>query len=72
MVPNCDSLPVPKQYAVAFASQVTGLRGTPDELAALARRYRVAYSVTPEGATKDLQAPLLAEHHRVRALRCPY
>ena len=45
--PNRDSLPVLKQYAVAFASQVIGLRGTPDELAALARRYRVAYSVTP-------------------------
>jgi protein SCO1 len=26
---------------------MVGLRGTPDELAALARRYRVAYSVTP-------------------------
>jgi protein SCO1/2 len=36
-----------KQYAAAFAPQMVGLRGTPDELAALARRYRVAYSVTP-------------------------
>ena len=31
----------------AFAPEMVGLRGTPDELAALARRYRVAYSVTP-------------------------
>jgi protein SCO1/2 len=45
--PNRDSTPVLKQYAAAFAPQVIGLRGTPDELAALARRYRVAYSVTP-------------------------
>ena len=45
--PNRDSLPVMKQYAAAFAPQVVGLRGTPDELTALARRYRVAYSVTP-------------------------
>ena len=45
--PNRDSLAVLKQYAAAFAPQVVGLRGTPDELAALARRYRVAYSVTP-------------------------
>jgi protein SCO1/2 len=45
--PNRDTLPILKQYATAFAPQVVGLRGTPDELAALARRYRVAYSVTP-------------------------
>lgn len=45
--PNRDSLPTLKQYANAFAPQVVGLRGTPDQLAALARRYRVAYSVTP-------------------------
>ncbi len=45
--PNRDSLPIMKQYAAAFAPQMVGLRGTPDELAALARRYRVAYSVTP-------------------------
>jgi len=45
--PNRDSLPVLKQYTAAFAPQVVGLRGTPDELEALARRYRVAYSVTP-------------------------
>ncbi len=45
--PNRDSLPIMKQYAAAFSPQVVGLRGTPDELAALARRYRVGYSVTP-------------------------
>jgi protein SCO1/2 len=45
--PNRDSLPVLKQYAALFAPQIVGLRGTPDELAALGRRYRVAYSVTP-------------------------
>lgn len=45
--PNRDSLAVLKQYAAAFAPQIDALRGTPDELAALARRYRIAYSVTP-------------------------
>jgi protein SCO1 len=45
--PNRDTLPVLKEYTNAFAPQVVGLRGTPDELAALAKRYRVAYSVTP-------------------------
>jgi protein SCO1/2 len=45
--PNRDTLPVLKQYAAAFAPEVVGLRGTPDALTALARRYRIAYSVTP-------------------------
>lgn len=45
--PNRDSLPVLKQYVSLFAPQMVGLRGTPDALATLARRYRVAYSVTP-------------------------
>jgi protein SCO1/2 len=48
--PNRDMLDVLKHYTVLFASQVDGLRGTPDQLTALARRYRVSYSVTP--ATK--------------------
>ena len=45
--PNRDTLPVLKQYTGAFAPQVVGLRGTPAQLANLAKRYRVAYSVTP-------------------------
>lgn len=45
--PNRDSLDVLKRYVKLFAPQVMGLRGTPDQLAELARRYRVAYSVTP-------------------------
>jgi protein SCO1 len=45
--PNRDTLAILKRYTGAFAAQVTGLRGTPEQLAALAKRYRVAYSVTP-------------------------
>jgi protein SCO1 len=45
--PNRDTLPVLKEYTSAFAPQVEGLRGTADELAALAKRYRVSYSVEP-------------------------
>jgi protein SCO1/2 len=45
--PNRDTLSVLKDYTGAFAPQVVGLRGTPDQLATLAKRYRVAYSVTP-------------------------
>ncbi|MGH6676256.1 MAG: SCO family protein [Xanthobacteraceae bacterium] len=45
--PNRDSLKVLKEYTDAFAPQIVGLRGTQNELATLAKRYRVAYSVTP-------------------------
>jgi len=44
--PNRDTLPILKSYTNAFAPQIDGLRGSPDALAALARRYRVAYGVT--------------------------
>ncbi len=50
--PNRDTLPVLKTYAAAFAPQVVGLRGNADQLAALAKRYRVAYSVTPASGDK--------------------
>jgi len=45
--PDRDTLSVLKEYTEAFAPQVVGLRGTPDELATLAKRYRLSYSVTP-------------------------
>ena len=43
--PDRDTLPVLKDYSAAFSPQVEGLRGTANQLADLARRYRVAYSV---------------------------
>jgi protein SCO1 len=49
--PNRDTTKQLKTYTAVFGPRVEGLRGTPDQLAALARRYRVVYSVTP--ATKD-------------------
>jgi protein SCO1 len=45
--PNRDTVPILAKYVRNFGTEVDGLRGTPDELAKLARRYRVAYSVTP-------------------------
>lgn len=51
--PNRDTLPVLKEYAASFAPQVEGLRGSEDALAALARRYRIAYSVTPSKNPRD-------------------
>jgi protein SCO1 len=47
--PARDTLDVLRQYTQSFAPQVVGLRGTADHLAALARRYRVAYSVKTAG-----------------------
>lgn len=45
--PDRDTPKVLQQYVSSFAPQTVGLRGTPDQLAALAKRCRVAYSVTP-------------------------
>ena len=56
--PERDTLPVLRDYASAFGADFVGLRGTPDALAALARRYRIAYSITP--ATAD--APEAVTH----------
>ena len=45
--PNRDSETLMKTYANSFARQIDGLRGTDNQLTTLARRYRIAYSVTP-------------------------
>ena len=45
--PERDTLPVLKSYVNVFAPEIDGLRGTPDAVAMLARRYRVTYQVTP-------------------------
>ena len=45
--PRRDTLKVLAQYANAFGPEFEGLRGTDDELATLAKRYRIAYSATP-------------------------
>src|SRR5438067_7050515 len=43
--PERDTDAVMADYAKAFSSQVVGLRGSDNQLADLARRYRVAYQV---------------------------
>lgn len=53
--PDRDTLPVLKSYVAAFAPQIDGLHGTANSIAALARRYRVAYSVTPASATQSYE-----------------
>lgn len=49
--PTRDSLRVLKSYVASFAPGIDGLRGSPDAVAALARRYRVIYSVEPATPT---------------------
>jgi len=46
--PGRDTLAALNAYGHAFSSQIEGLRGTDNQLADLARRYRVAYSVDPK------------------------
>ena len=43
--PGRDTAQVLDEYTHAFSPQITGLRGSANELAAMARAYRVAYSV---------------------------
>jgi protein SCO1 len=43
--PNRDTLALLREYTHSFAPQVDGLRGNDNQIADLARRYRVAYSV---------------------------
>lgn len=43
--PDRDTPALLAQYAALFGTDVSGLRGTADELYALARRYRVVFSV---------------------------
>lgn len=42
--PKRDTPAVVKQYAAAFGPSVTGLTGTPEEIAKVAREYRVYYA----------------------------
>ena len=45
--PNRDTLPVLARYVANFGPHIEGLRGTPDQITALARRYRLIFSVHP-------------------------
>jgi len=44
--PDRDSPATLAQYTALFGPNIQGLRGTPDQLYSLARRYRVVFSVT--------------------------
>jgi protein SCO1 len=49
--PNRDTLSVLRTYTAVFAPEILGLRPNANQLARLARRYRLAYSVSPATAT---------------------
>ncbi|MGH9207849.1 MAG: SCO family protein [Acidimicrobiales bacterium] len=49
--PHRDTLAVLRKYTRLFAPEVVGLRGTADQLAALASRYHIGYSVSPATAS---------------------
>jgi protein SCO1/2 len=42
--PKRDTAAVVKQYAAAFGPSIEGLTGTPDEIASVAKEYRVYYA----------------------------
>ena len=46
--PDRDTLDLLKQFTQAFGPEVDGLRGSKNQIADAARRYRVAYSVKPK------------------------
>lgn len=53
--PHRDTLPVLRQYTAAFSPLFVGLRGDDDAIARLARRYRIAYSVSPPTKTRPYE-----------------
>ena len=60
--PNRDTLPILKDYTAIFAPQIVGLRGGANDLARLARRYRIGYSVTTRQGRPALRGhPLLGD-----------
>jgi protein SCO1/2 len=53
--PARDTLATLKAYVSTFGPQIDGLRGTDDQITALARRYRVLYRVSAAPGGKDTE-----------------
>lgn len=51
--PKRDTPEVLHRYVRAFGTRIAGLRGSPDELRALAKRYRISYSYGEPDANGD-------------------
>ena len=51
--PKRDTVPVVKQYAAAFGPRLVGLTGSPEQIAAAAKAYRVYYAEHRTGSGPD-------------------
>lgn len=65
--PQRDTPPVLKQYVAAFHPKLTGLTGTPDQIAATAKTFAVIYSRQGEPGASDY----LMDHSRIAYLFGP-
>ena len=65
--PERDTPPVLKQYVTAFHPRLTGLTGTPAQIAAVAKEYAVIYSKEQRPGASDY----LMNHSRVAYLFGP-
>ena len=67
--PKRDTPPVVKDFAAAFSPRITGLTGTPDEIAKVAKEYRVYYA---EHRTGPGPNDYSMDHSSVLYLMGPY
>jgi protein SCO1/2 len=65
--PERDTPPVLKQYVSAFHPKLTGLTGTPDQIAQIAKEYAIVYSKEAKPGATDY----LVNHSRVAYLFGP-
>lgn len=65
--PDRDTQPVLKQFVAAFHPRLIGLRGTPEETAAVAKRYAVFFQKTPADAAGSYRI----DHNRMTVLYGP-
>lgn len=65
--PDRDTPPVLKQYVTAFHPRLTGLTGTPDQIAKVAKAYAIVYSKEQKAGASDY----LMNHSRVAYLFGP-
>jgi cytochrome oxidase Cu insertion factor (SCO1/SenC/PrrC family) len=66
--PERDTPEVLKQYVSNFHPRLVGLTGTPEEVAAVAKAYRVYYSKVPNSSAPDTY---LMDHSTITYLMDP-
>jgi len=58
-------------FVPKFDPSFVGLTGTPDEIAAVAREYKIAYQNHPPSATAHAHAPAMTDHSRGMLVKDP-